>query len=531
MRQEEEPITAAQVALIQRGAEILSARPPLADEAAATRSGSFGLVGGSSVRRVELTEGMSMQSPAHRERWAARHMLVVTASSLALLLLIGCVMLADVASPAQVEGFLSGGASREDALLSGASLKKTAAAARLAKLAQTWPSDNVPPIPGNARAAKVEESASKQSNVMPELAAKPVLKVVEAKPLQSLAKTTAVATAKVVVPKPAVKVVKSQPPTPKAKAVEKSPAVTAKPTVLKPAEVKPKAAPAKQPVSQAAVPQEQQYVQEPQEQPYQQPQYAYGQQPPRYQAPPQYMQPQGYAPPQDTRYQAPPQYMQPQGYAPQNTLYQAPQPVYYGYPPQQQGPPQYAYSYNGYEQPAQYAMPQTQPPPQQLMQPQSLPQQLMQPQSLPQQTVQAQQHPPHAQQSGAAPAAPKQALSVKPASMPKVETTKQLQEQVQQEALPQMQAQLPQQPPQKQSLQQRLVASLPPSVQQQAQVVQQTGPAPMLVDGSAADTASLQQQAGQQVVVCVNVNVSSRFFPCRHRPQQVADGLLGKWLV
>jgi hypothetical protein len=68
--------------------------------------------------------------------------------------------------------------------------------------------------------------------------------------------------------------------------------------------------------------------------------------------------------------------------------------------------------------------------------------------------------------------------------MPQVLTVKQLQHQVQ-----------------TQSLGQQLVASLPPAVQQQQQAAQLAagGPSPMMVDGSAADTASLQAQAGQQV--------------------------------
>jgi hypothetical protein len=125
-----------------------------------------------------------------------------------------------------------------------------------------------------------------------------------------------------------------------------------------------------------------------------------------------------------------------------------------------------------------------------------------------QQPAQAQQPVQAQQQQPAAPAAvlqaaPKQVLSLKPA-LPKVETIKQLQEQVQQQAMPQMTAQLPA-ASQKLSLQQRLVASLPPSVQKEAAVAQPTGPSPMLVDGSAADTASLQQQAGQKVILLMSL--------------------------
>ena len=60
-----------------------------------------------------------------------------------------------------------------------------------------------------------------------------------------------------------------------------------------------------------------------------------------------------------------------------------------------------------------------------------------------------------------------------------------------------------QQQVQKQSLGQRIEASLPPAVQQQQQAAQQAAgqPSPMMVDGSAADTASLQAQAGQQVTM------------------------------
>jgi len=119
--------------------------------------------------------------------------------------------------------------------------------------------------------------------------------------------------------------------------------------------------------------------------------------------------------------------------------------------------------------------------------------QQQQPAQAPQQ-VQVQQQEP-APAAAAAQAAPQQVLAVKPA-LPTHETIKQLQEQVQQQAMPQMKAQLP--PLQKQSLQQRLVASLPPSVQKEAEVAQPAGSSPMLVDGSAADTASLQQQAGQK---------------------------------
>jgi len=515
---QDEPLpSAAEVALMQRGAEILSGRPPLFDDAA-TRSGSFGLVGGSSVQRIEVRDGAAVEQ-ARGRRWVARHTMVVTVSSLVLCLLVGCLLLADVGRPAQMEGFLSGGAAREDALLSGAMQKKSAAAGRLAKLAQTWPSDHAPPIPGNARAATVEESR-KQTTVEPQLAAKPdlakpTLKVVEAKPLQSLAKNTAVATAKIVKPKPAVKFVKSEAPAPKA-AVVKPAAAPPRPTVPTQAKVAP---PMHKPVQQG--PPQQEYVQ----QPYQQMPYPYAQQPAQYQQyAPQYVQ-QGYQYPaqqlhaapayqQPMQYpqeyqQAPPQFAQQQpGYAPQNTLYQAPQPAY-GYP--QQAPQAYSpqYAYNGYPQPPQYAMPQQ--PQQEQQMAQALPQQRQvvqqQQQVVQQQPAQAQQPVQAQQQQPAAPAAvlqaaPKQVLSLKPA-LPKVETIKQLQEQVQQQAMPQMTAQLPA-ASQKLSLQQRLVASLPPSVQKEAAVAQPTGPSPMLVDGSAADTASLQQQAGQKVILLMS---------------------------
>jgi len=121
----DEPITAAQVALLQRGAEILSSRPPVFQEPNIA-SRSFGLIGGSNVKAM----------PPKNQRWAARHMLVVTTSSLVLCLLVGSLLLMDVGDQAPgLESFLAGGASREDALLSGTVQKKSAATARLAQLA------------------------------------------------------------------------------------------------------------------------------------------------------------------------------------------------------------------------------------------------------------------------------------------------------------------------------------------------------------------------------------------------------------
>jgi len=171
------------------------------------------------------------------------------------------------------------------------------------------------------------------------------------------------------------------------------------------------------------------------------------------------------------------------------------------YPPQQQMPQQqvapqqileYAPQYA--QEPPQYA---PQPRPQQLAYPaQGEPQQAQAP---PQQLEPLQPAQPQAAQPAmTAPvpmvvrAEPKQALSLKPLAMvrtsglPRVESIAQLQAQVQ-----------------KQSLGQRLAGSLPPAVLKQQQVAQQqataAGASRMLVDGSAADTASLEAQAGHQV--------------------------------
>lgn len=171
------------------------------------------------------------------KRWAARHMLVMTVSSLVLCLLVGSLLLMDVGDQALapgVKGFLSGGAAREDLLLSGAGARKSAAVQRLAQKRSMWPSDNAPPLPGNARAAAVERAAKKQAVSEPQLASAP-LKVVEATPLQSLAKATAIATAKIVRPKPAVNFVKAVEPVVKAAAP--------KPAAAKKAAVKVAAAP------------------------------------------------------------------------------------------------------------------------------------------------------------------------------------------------------------------------------------------------------------------------------------------------
>ena len=76
-----------------------------------------------------------------------------------------------------------------------------------------------------------------------------------------------------------------------------------------------------------------------------------------------------------------------------------------------------------------------------------------------------------------------------PSLLPQVETVQQLQQQVQQQSL---------------------AASLPPAVAQQQQAAVQAAAAaapPLLVDGSAADTASLQAQAGQMVCLCVSVSL------------------------
>jgi len=158
--------------------EILNSRPPLADEAA-TRS-TFALFGGSSVEQVDWKEDRD-----RKRGWGARRTLAVTVSALVLCLLVGSMLLMDVSDQALVpgvEGFLSGGAAREDALLSGATAK-AAAAQRLAVKASAFQSK---PAPAQ------------------------MLKVVEATPLTSLgAKSMKVATAKIVVPKPAVKFIKA----------------------------------------------------------------------------------------------------------------------------------------------------------------------------------------------------------------------------------------------------------------------------------------------------------------------------------
>ena len=175
---DDEGISTAQVALMQRGMEILNSRPPLADEAA-TRS-SFALFGGSCVQQVDWKEDCE-----RKRGWGARRTLAVTVSALVLCLLVGSMLLMDVSDQALVpgvEGFLSGGAAREDALLSGATAK-AAAAQRLAVKASAFQSK---PAPAQ------------------------ILKVVEATPLTSLgAKSMKVATAKIVVPKPAVKFIKA----------------------------------------------------------------------------------------------------------------------------------------------------------------------------------------------------------------------------------------------------------------------------------------------------------------------------------
>jgi hypothetical protein len=98
---DDEGISSAQVALMQRGMEILSSRPPVADEAAATRSGSV-LVGGS---RMQPMEDMREEAAVRGgKRWAARHMMVMTVSSLVLCLLVGSLLLMDVGNQALVPG-------------------------------------------------------------------------------------------------------------------------------------------------------------------------------------------------------------------------------------------------------------------------------------------------------------------------------------------------------------------------------------------------------------------------------------------
>ena len=284
-------ITAAQVQLMQRGVEILSSRPPLGDEAA-TRSGSV-LACGSRMQTIVL--GEEERGRETRRWWTARHMLVVTASSLVLCLLVGSLLLMDVSDQALapgIEGFLSGGAAREDALLSGSVQKKTAAAKRLASLAQRsmWPSDHAPPIPGNARAAKVE-AAAKKAPLASQLAQKPAMKVVEATPLTSLAKASAVATAKIVVPKPAVTVVKAPAKSASVKATKPAANPPVHVAAAKPARIAaPKAFPMPQQPAQAqyAQPQEAPALRQPQPPPQQQEyQYPYGYSPQLQQQPPQ----------------------------------------------------------------------------------------------------------------------------------------------------------------------------------------------------------------------------------------------------
>ena len=350
---------------MQRGAEILSSRPPMGGrDEAATRS--VGLA--SHVYPMDPREsGIDHASLRGNKRWAARHIFVVTASSLVLCLLVGSLVLMDVSNEALapgVEGFLSGGVgSREDALLSGTVQKKSKAVALLAKLAQRsmWPSDNAPPIPGNARAAAVERGVAKQSLIKPQLA----LKMVEASPLKSLAKTQAVAIAKIVVMKPAVKMVKTAEPVLAQVVTAATPANAQKPVVSKPevaakkasvklaaakkvaaakkmSAVKPSASTAAAPVAaahthskiQQQFPQQQQYEytqqkQQPTEQP-----YAYQQQQPYVYQPPQYMAQPGYAPPQQQLYVQPGQ---------QAYMYPAQQMAYAAAP------------YPTYQQPAQYA--------------------------------------------------------------------------------------------------------------------------------------------------------------------------------
>lgn len=171
------------------------------------------------------------------------------------------------------------------------------------------------------------------------------------------------------------------------------------------------------------------------------------------------------------------------------------------YPPQQQMPQQQVAS----QQTLEYAPQYVQEPPQYVPQPQ--PQQLAYPvqgeqqqaQAPPQQLEPLQPAQPQAVQPAmTAPvpmvvrAEPKQALSLKPLAMVRTSGLPQV------ESIAQLQAQV-----QKQSLGQRLAGSLPPAVLKQQQVAQQqataAGASRMLVDGSAADTASLEAQAGQQV--------------------------------
>jgi len=324
--------------------------------------------------------GVDHASLRANKRWAARHIFVVTASSLVLCLLVGSLLLMDVSNEALapgVEGFLSGGVrSREDALLSGTVQKKSKAVALLAKLAQRsmWPSDNAPPIPGNARAAAVERGVAKQALIKPQLlklalkmveASPLALKMVEASPLKSLAKTQAVAIAKIVVMKPAVKMVKTAEPVLAQVVTAAKPADAQKPVVTKPkvaakkasvklaaakkvasakkiSAVKPSASTAAAPVAaahthskiQQQFPQQQQYeYMQQKQQPTEQP-YAYQQQQPYIYQPPQYMAQAGYVPPQQQLYVQPGQ--------------QA-----YTYPAQQMA---YAAApYPTYQQPAQYA--------------------------------------------------------------------------------------------------------------------------------------------------------------------------------
>jgi hypothetical protein len=477
----DECITVAQVSLLQRGMDILSSRPVLSDDGAA-RSAS-----------LDINEA-GVQTGERKVRGKkARHLTVVLASALGLCLLVGSVLLMDAGDQlSAVEGFLEHGPNRGDALLSGTVGKKAAAAHRLAVLAQ-----------------------------------QPGIKVVEARPLQSLAKVSAVAEAQVetkgkskmikaagpIASKivthaeekasvPTAKIVPAKPSVPRASAMKAAvhKAAAAKVSAVtwpRPAPVAPRVA------TQASVAPQQRAAM-----------YAATQQLQiQQQGAAQYYAPQAqqqygnaayYAYPQEEQ-----QYYQPQYAAPpqQQGMYPQPQPLYQ-YPQQQlyyqqpQQVPMYAQQpviYNQAQQPAMQMqaaptpMLQAQQPTPMLQAPTPM---LQAQQPVPPVQLEAQAKQPMKQetmlQDPTQSAAPKLSAP-KPAAQPKALSSI---PRVSPQPVQQTENQAP-----KDQLTQRLVASLPPAIQQQNAAAERLassgGASPMLVDGHAADTASLKAQAQQ----------------------------------